>query len=248
MQPLHQLGNLSGYHLQANNGEFGKVRQVYFDDEKWIVRYFVVRTGSWLLGREVLIIPSVVTSVTETEQPLTVSLTREQIKNSPPVDTKVPVSRHYEQEYHAYYGWAPYWSSEPAVGPVPTIPPPVTDRKPAEPEHPHLRSSTEVHGYRIMAKDGEIGHVADFILDERSWEIRYLVIDSGNWFTGHKVLVSPRWLLDIDWAQRAVKVNLTKNQIKKAPEYDPDKPISSEYERNLFKNYGFNLGNKSGSK
>jgi sporulation protein YlmC with PRC-barrel domain len=237
MYPLHQLEDLSGFNLQAMDGEIGKLQQIYFDDQRWKVRYLVVRTGSWLLGREVLILPEVVTAVDTAKENLTVDLTCKKIENSPLVDSEIPVSRHYEQQYLTYYGRPPYWTSEPAFWAVPEVPGPVAVKQPADPEHPHLRSSAEVHGYRIKAKDEEIGRVADFIIDQRDWSIRFLVINTGHWFAHHHILVSPSWLLDIDWAYRSLSVNLTTRQIKTAPEYDSGKPITAKYEKKLFEHY-----------
>ena len=58
----------------------------------------------------------------------------------------------------------------------------------------HLRSANKVTGYRIGATDGDIGHVEDFIIDDETWEIRYMVVDTQNWWPGKKVLVAPQWI------------------------------------------------------
>ena len=100
MRKLHKLGDLTGYSLQARDSEIGTLKQVYFDDHNWSVRYFIMHAGSWLLGQEVLIAPRAVVAVDTESQCLEVDLTREQVERAPPVDTQLPVSRHYEHEYY----------------------------------------------------------------------------------------------------------------------------------------------------
>ncbi|MBK9166200.1 MAG: PRC-barrel domain-containing protein [Bryobacterales bacterium] len=103
---------------------------------------------------------------------------------------------------------------------------------------PHLRSVREVSGYRIRAADGEIGRVADFIVDTDGWAIRYLVVDTRNWLPGRKVLVAPRWVQSIDWGDRLVHVRLHREDIKNSPEFDPNEPVNREYEARLYDYYG----------
>ena len=238
---LRKLADLSGYHPHARDGEIGKLKQIYFDDKHWIVRYFVVHTGSWLLGKDVLIVPAVVTAVDEENKQLEVDLSREKIRNSPPVDKEMPVSRHYEQEYYRYYNWEPYWTGDSLFGPAPTMPPPVEPEKitePKEPEHPNLRSSEEVKGYHIHARDDEFGHVEDFILEDPGWAIRYLEVDTRKWLPEKHVLVSPIWIHNISWANHEITINLNREATQTALEYDASKIISHDYETALYKHYG----------
>jgi len=243
MRQLRKLGELTGYSLQARDGEIGTLKQVYFDDFYWSVRYFIVHTGGWLLGKQVLIAPRAVTRVGDDTKRLEVELTLEQISNSPPVDTQLSVSRHYQQEYYRYYGWEPYWGDNAMFSPAPYIPhiPPVAhgeSGEPKAPEHPHLRSSEEVTGYHIHARDGEIGHVQDFILEDPGWAVRYLEIDTRNWLPGKKVLVAPDWIRQVDWARREVAVDLTREAIQTAPPYEASTVMSREYQRALYAHYG----------
>lgn len=239
MRQPYKLGSLTGYALQARDGEIGKLKQIYFDDQYWMVRYFVVHTGSWLLGQDVLIAPVVVTAVDEENQCLEVNLTREQIKNCPPLNAALPVSRHYEQEYYRYYGWEPYWGDASLIGRVPVMPPvSAAAEEPQEPEHPHLHSSEEVTGYHIHAHDDDIGHVEDFIVEAPDWEIRYLEVDTRNWLPGKHVLVEPAWIRQVDWANQKVTVDLLREAIETAPPYDPDKILSREYQVALYSHYG----------
>ena len=81
----------------------------------------------------------------------------------------------------------------------------------------HLRSSRVVNGYRIEASDDLIGHVADFLFDETTWAIRYLIVESGNWLHGRRVLVFPRWIRAVSWSERTVSLALTRKQIEAEP-------------------------------
>ena len=172
--------------LQAPDGRIGGVEQFYFDDQYWLVRYLVVNTGSWLTGRRVLIAPSAILGLSVHDRWLRVGLTREQIRNSPSVDTRKPVSRRYEERYYTYYDWPPYWDTALVPG---VFLPNRTKAAPAiatgaleapDPKQTHLRSSSEVKGYRIGAQDGAFGHVEDFLVDTGAWSVRYLEIDTRN--------------------------------------------------------------------
>lgn len=237
MRQIRKLKDLAGYHLNALDGVIGELKQVYFDDRHWVVRYLVVHTGNWLLGQDVLIVPEVIQRVDEEKQCLDTGLTRLQIEQAPPIDTQQPVSRHYEMQYYRHYGWQPYWGTDSFLSP-PLFLTPDEDNLPDLPDHPHLRSSQEVNKYRIHAQDGEIGKIADFLLDDKGWSIRYLVINTGKWLPGKKVLISPAWILQIDWTTETIVVTLTCERIRSAPEYDPTEIISPDYELALYKHYG----------
>jgi len=243
MLRLRKLGELTGFTLQARDGDIGKLEQIYFDDHYWTVRYFIVHTGGWLLGKDVLIAPPAVTGVDEENNRLEVELTREQVSNCPPVDTRLTVSRHYQQEYYRYYGWEPYWGSDAMFTPAPYVPPVAAGEpeEPREPEHPHLRSSKEVRGYHIHALDGEIGHVEDFILEDPGWAVSYLVIDTRNWLPGKSVLVAPAWIRHVDWARQEVTVNLSRDALQSAPPYDSSTTLNREYEAALHAHYGLDF-------
>jgi hypothetical protein len=107
-----------------------------------------------------------------------------------------------------------------------------------ENQDPNLRSSKEVISYEIQVRDGEIGHVDDFILDDQIWIIRYLVIDTGNWLPDKKVLIAPLWIKWISHADQKVNVDLKKQAIQFSPDFDPSKPVNREYEEVLYDYYG----------
>ena len=248
---LNALSQLSGSTLTATDGEIGHVKQAYFDDQAWAVRYLVVDTGTWLSGREVLISPYAVRQPVGSGKTIDVSLTRQQVENSPDIDTHKPVSRQHERDYLSYYAYPEYWAGGElwSMSALPLLPPnlPLAGSEAEMAAHAvevpaedvHLRSSNVVTGYNIQAADHSIGHVKDFLFDDASWAIRYLVIDTRNWWPGgKKVLLATHWIDRIDWAEQTVYTQLTREQVKASPEYDESATVDRDYERRLHDAYG----------
>ncbi|MGZ3690885.1 MAG: PRC-barrel domain-containing protein [Pseudobdellovibrio sp.] len=235
---------LKGYKLLHRQGEFGTVKEFYFDDYYWTVRYLIADTGTWLFGRKVLISPYSLREIIEDTKDIKVNLTKKQIEDSPSLDYDKPVSRQFEEAYLSYYGFPEYWYGPFMWGVYPYIThSPDEWRK--EFKHtqykswdPHLRSTSEVEGYPLEATDGEIGHVNDFIIDSDNWAIRYLVADTKNWFGGKKVLISPQWIENISWPEKKVYVNLTREAILHSAEYNEKTLITRAYENKLYESYG----------
>jgi len=246
---LRSIKYLHGYTIQATDGDMGEVYEFYFDDEAWTVRYVVVETGTWLSGRRVLISPAVLGQPNTDAEKLPVSLTRDQIKSSPEIDTDKPISRQKERELNAYYGWPAYWAGEGPVGynqgvaesytsgPVLAEEEPATREGQEPQDNIHLRSTREVIGYYIQASDGEIGHVQDFVVDDQTWEIRYMVIDTRNWWPGKEVLVAPQWIEKVSWEEEKVYVDLTRESVKNSPEFDNLSAVNRDYENKLYEHY-----------
>lgn len=246
---LRSALELRKYRLDLQDGELGKARDFFFDDQAWTIRYLVADTGKWLPGRRVLIAPASLAPPDWAKHIFPVNLTREQVENSPGVATDQPVSRQLETDLADYFQWPHYWAPTANVmnvyGAATAHPPP-----PATPEaeraaaargekgDPHLRSMLEVKDYHIQARDGEIGHVDDFIIDDQDWVIRYLVIDTRNWLPGQRVLIAPDWFENLDWEESKAFTELDRDTIKDAPGYDPSQPINRDYEGRLYDYYG----------
>lgn len=249
---LQSARSLNGFVIRATDGKIGHVEECLFDDAHWTVRYLVVNTGSWLLGRRVLISPAAVTAVDRSRQAIEVNLTRSQVADSPEIDTAEPLSRSREADYLNYFGWPLYWAGGLAWGaaayPGLVLAPPtrITDEEsvetesapePAAEEHSHLRSTREVTGYGVIARDGEIGHVEDFLIDDAAWTIRYLAVDPKNFWPGNPVLIPPSWLTDVTWPAASVRVDHTRAEIESAPEWDPARPLNRDFEEALHRHY-----------
>ncbi|HCC46995.1 MAG TPA: hypothetical protein DEQ38_02590 [Elusimicrobia bacterium] len=239
---LRNINSLKGYTIHAADGELGTADEFYFDDKTWAIRYLVVKTGGWLSGRKVLISTAALKREPDLRaRALPVNLTREQVRNSPDIDTGQTVTRLHELELHKHYAWA--WvegfyaggMSGGAVFPLREE----EVKKEARPPYPEtrLQSTRAVTGYRLHAADGLIGHVEDYIVDDAKWVIRYLVAGTGTWLPGRKVLVSPHWIERVDWKTSEVFVALTRLAIEASPRFDPSQPVSEDYESELYDHY-----------
>ncbi len=244
---LRNIKSLTGFTMGATDGEIGKVKEFYFDDHTWTIRYLILETGSWLNHRKVLIAPEALLTPNWEEKIFPINLTKEQIKNSPNIDTEQPVSRQHEIELHEYYPWTSYWgggmytfgmitqeyvSLEKAV----QFNESKTDPKDSS-GNPHLRSTHKVKGYTIHATDGEIGGVEDFIIDDSTWKFDFLVVDTGHWFPDKKVLISPKLIKEIEWDTSTIVVNATEEDVKKSPEYHHGEQINKAYKKSIDNHY-----------
>jgi hypothetical protein len=239
---------LQNFVIHATDGELGYVHELYFDDETWAIRYLTVDTGGWLGGRRVLISPFSIVRTDWDARRLDVALTKKQVEDSPNIDTHRPVSRQHEAAYLGYFGFPYYWGGPFLWGTAyyPTgvavsetsSAESVADRIAKESADSHLRSTGAVTGYHIEATDGDIGHVDGFVVDDETWAIRYMEVATRNWLPGKKVLVSPAWIERVSWIDSRVRVGLSREAIKGAPEYDEFGPITREYENRLYLHYG----------
>jgi sporulation protein YlmC with PRC-barrel domain len=243
---LYRMDKLIGMSIAASDGEIGKVSDVYFDDHFWAARYLVVKTGGYFDDRQVLISPRVVTGIDWDQRILHVGLTRQKVKASPPFDTDKPVARQHEAELAGYYGYPGHWSGPllwgeslypvTQAGEVPHVNEalPGCDERPAD---RHLRSAKEVTGYHLQASGDAVGHLEDFLVESDSWLIRYIVVDTRNWWPGKHVVISPQWIKGLDWDNKLVNVDVTPNTVKLAPKYEPNHEYSREIEVLLYEHY-----------
>lgn len=257
---LRSMSDLEGYAIRASDGPVGHVKDFYFDDEAWVIRYLIIDTGSWLSSRKVLISPMAIGEPNSVDRVLPVSITREQVKNSPDIDTDKPVSRQHEMEYLGYYSYPYYWGGAGFWGAgvypgamlmgvgfagsgahQPTAQA-AEDRAARDAirhqdDDTHLRSAKAVMKYDIEASDGGIGHVQGLLIDEETWAIRYLIVRTSNWWLGHQVLIAPQWTKNVSWPDHAVLVSLTRQAVKDAPAYDSSVPLDRDEEAGLHKHY-----------
>jgi hypothetical protein len=246
-----------GFAIEAADGSIGSVDDFLFDDEAWTVRWVVVDTGTWLSGRRVLLPPAALRRAADDPRVYATVLTKQEVKDSPDTATDRPVSRQMESSLYGHYGLNPYWG--PGTAFAAAIPPAgigaavlpggalhapanAAGTKPggvAEPAgDPHLRSVGEVTGYYVAASDGDIGHVEDFLVDDDGWALRYMIVDTKNWWPGKKVLVAPQWIDAVSWTDRHVRVRLTRDGVRNSPEFDPSRTVDRAYEARLHGHYG----------
>lgn len=261
---LQVVSALKGYSIEAKDGALGTVSDFLFDDSTWKVRWLVVDTGGWLTGRKVLVHPSAINYADYGSRKLTVALTKTQVKDSPDIAQDRPVSQQMQNDLYGYYGWDPLWGGGMYGagmygvglygGGMGGIASPSSARtyfgagavREAERGEvnldagdPHLRSIAEVTGYHVHATDGSIGHVEDFLVDSSSWGVRYLVVDTSNWWVGQHVLISPYAVKEVDWSDRHVQFDISRDKVKSSPSWNPAELIDGEFEKRLHGHYGW---------
>ncbi len=256
---LCAISAFKGASIVASDGWVGTFKDFLFDDQTWRIRWMVVDTGTWLPGRKVLIHPSVIAPPDIARRPgllvltadmglsLSVRLSRRQIEASPDLRDDEPVSKQMEARVYDYYRWDPFWGTT-NFGTTTTAPPPDSAAS-GEPEmaakthpgdgDPHLRSAATVNGYRIHAEDGEIGHAENLLADDVNWDIRYLIIATSNWWSGKHVLIAPYAVQEISWPERQIRLNVTRDQVKASPPWDPIAMIDHIGEQRLHGHYGW---------
>lgn len=236
--------------VQCLDGECGHIRDIYFDDDKWTVRYFLLDTGKWLPGELVLVSPLAVDEIDFKNKILEINLTREQIEKSPKPSEHKPISRQMEEKYANYYDYPLYWPGSgiwPAVGYDLAYYASFKNHRISDAEKKdesqevkkedrHLRTINETKGYFIEAINSRFGHVEDFVIDDETWELRYLVVDTINWWPSKSVIISPQWVKNIDWAESKIVLNLEKEKIKNSPTYSEEN-LDRDYEINLYDYY-----------
>lgn len=250
---LYRLEQLLGCPIAASDGEIGRIKDVYFDEPRWTVRYLVVNTGDWLNGRRVLLPAIAVQSIDRERGVVHIPLDKRQVKASPPIETDKPVSRQRESELLDYYGHPYYWSGPILWGatsytadPLGLVPPVsnVPGNHPGAPIDGHLLSAEEVTGYHLHASHDSMGHIEDFLLDTANWAIRYLVVDTRNWLPGRHVVIPPQWIKSVDWAERVVNVGVTRDIVEAAPEYHSELGFSRAYAADLYRHYQRSAGGR----
>lgn len=101
-------------------------------------------------------------------------------------------------------------------------------------EGKHLRSAQEILGYHIQAKDDSFGHVVDFIIDDETWRLQYLIVKTRNWLPGKESIIDIGWIDSFDRNGKTTKVGLLRKQIEMAPKFDPCDPVNHVAQQRLY--------------
>ncbi len=244
---LRSMNEIVDYHFFAKKENIGRCKDLLFDDWWWTVRHLVADTGGWLEGHQVLISPVMIEKMDWKTRMVMVNITKDQLENCPSPSDEETVSREHEKQIFMHYGYPDYWNGTGLWGAAAY--PWILDTEPVmenqekddgeETRENHLRSFKELKGYSIKASDGEIGHVEDFILDDETWALRYVIVDTRNWLPGgKKVMLSLNWARSVSWSESSFEMDMPKEKIEKGPEFDPEKPVNVEYETRLYDYYG----------
>lgn len=253
---LIEASDIKGFKIAATDGSIGTVSDFLFDDTSWTLRWIVVDTGTWLSGRKVLLPVSVLGHPDIAGRSFPVRLSMAKVKDSPAVDTQIPVSRQHEENMYTYYNMSPYWGNGFYMGGYGMAgyggwggglsqTDYVDARQRAEAlsaghhqdDDRHLRSVNAVTGYNLQATDGSIGHVEGFLIDDTDWTIHYLAVDTRNWWPGKHVLISPRSAQEILWADSLVNLAIDRQTVMDSPAYDPSVPVDPAFEARMATHY-----------
>jgi len=262
-----QFKDLLSYSVKAIDGHIGSIDDILFDDSYCKIRYIVLDTLKWFPGNKVLLAPESISMISQENQEIIFDLDRETIKESPPLDSDLPVSRQYEEILHQYHGWAPYWSVSPFGGawfPYPSYKVPYSPTRDSIPESraeewiafyqdrkgkfdQHLRSCNEICGYGVITRDNEeFGKVVDLIIEINQWLLLDLILSDHKWLPGgKKVTCSPMFINEIDESDRKLKLSLPKNAIADSPEYRPKK-YGENHRKLLLEHYLENMALSKG--
>ncbi len=253
---LWDASAIKGFTIEATDGPLGSVSDFLFDDDNWRIKWLVVDTGNWLPGRLVLIHPVALGKPAASLRQFPVSLTKQQVMDSPVIATDQPVSQNMESRLYDYYGWDPAWGEtyfQSGAIASPLVPPPfLAGAFPHAANHvglladgsdPHLRSMSALTGYHIQASDGQIGSASDFLIDDKDWMLRFVKIDTGNWLPGAQVLIAPSVVQKINWIDSSIIVAATRDEVKHSSKFDPSKTVDGAYQQALLLDlpmyYGF---------
>lgn len=222
---LESTHKLIGFSLAAEDGEIGTVKDFYFDDQNWNIRYLVVETGNWLFGRRVLISPFAVQSVSEDQKLLKVNMTKDQVKSSPTIDTNLPVSKQMEKKLNDYYAW-PYYGGAgmgyPTTGMVKVARVIKADAVEDSKADKHLRSYKHVRDYTVYNPDGYLGETVDFLVNTADWTLPHLIIEMAEPRIGELLLIATDNIASIDFSTYAVSVMLGTAQLERLSSIHPD--------------------------
>lgn len=235
---LTTLKHFKGYTVKAKNGVIGEVKDICFDDRHWIIRHFVIDTGTWLPGRQLLLSPAVLAQPNWSSRFFTIVLTKEQVKNSAGRDRKKLDDHKHKGTVDSNYKWPTYWTDSPLPGDISIHNLPLkSEPDPAETKAVfYLRSMEEVIGYAIHTLDGEIGQAEDFVLEYTTWKINWVVTVTDKWLFGRKILIPTQWIDNVSSTDLKVYLSLENDFIKICPEYNLPKLANREYEKwlNMF--------------
>lgn len=230
MSSLHSATGLTGYAIRASDGIIGKIRELYFDDSTWALRYFVVDVRKWLFRKHVLLSPQAMGRPDSERHLVPTSVTMNQVSHSPKINTDMPIALQVQEQLHKHYGWELYWGAEALIGSSDTevFSPMEPANANGAPFDPHLRTTRVVLGHLVQAKDGLAGSVDDFLIDEATWSIRYLVVRLDD---GRRVAMPTLWVrqirLETTQVHVDVEIETIRGCIPVAPWAEEREPVTS---------------------
>ncbi|MCF3942003.1 PRC-barrel domain-containing protein [Oceanobacillus alkalisoli] len=239
----HFTSVLQTYNIDATDGEMGKIKDIYIDDNDWKIRYAIVDTRKWLPERKVLLPPSIFIGVNPENESMEVEYDKSTIKNSPPVPEGTDLTRDKENQLFKYFGWTRYWSDDVILSgekrPLGRVgsneeewyermEDPLYDADEGELRRHHrdnnLRSHEEIMNSRAHGKNGKLGKVVDFIYDD-DWKVKYIVLTSNNVMTNDYYPYPIERITSVDWFEGDVYLDETVEQFANKTNYPSNEDI-----------------------
>jgi hypothetical protein len=249
---LRSIEDLKGCKVSCPDGELGAVAHVYFDDEMWGIRFIVIEAMGWNNWQEVWVSPLSVRGIDFAVGVVTLNLTQRQMTGSPPIDTRNAISRLQETKLFDYYGCRPYWAARP-TSTYASHPAGSNDSRPGleslqlrptlhvkgSRADIHLLSAQQAGSFSVATADGVIGHVTDFVFDDETWVVRYMTVDTRDWWdSAREILLSTEWIESVDSVRFTVSTTLTRDAVEHSPAYVDAVPLNRMYETQLHNFYG----------
>jgi len=212
--------------IQALDGDIGKCKDVYFDERNWEVRYFVVELGSWFSGTDVLVPPEAVSPFDGVS--MKVELTKEELRGCPDTDSAMPVSLQRQNHERSLYSLA--CSAATGMNGWLLVVPPVSEiSDDIASDDPHLVSCRDICSYDLVASDGDVGAIQDVLIDDCSWNIRFVVASTG--ISGPAERLYGLHLIDsIEWPSSVIRIAVNCDRAFTEPCFDRTKHLDISYE------------------
>jgi hypothetical protein len=212
---LRTIEQLRGLEIVGQDGPIGFLEDVYFDRENWRVRHAVVFTGAWMSGRWAILPAPLFEGFDPARRILRAAASLSRIGEAPVPETDRPICRTFERALFRHYGCAPYWASAGSGG--------------YEPGRSHLLSAEGLKGYHVEARDGDMGRLEDYLVEEEDWEIRYLSIATRRWLPGPRMAAPTEWIRLVDWRHRRITLRRFREEIRQSPGFAGPGSLSPEY-------------------
>lgn len=243
---------LKGFHLQAQDGEIGKMKDILIDDHQWGGRWMVADTGDWLPGRKVLLSPISFEEPDTDAKCIPVRMTQKEIEESPPLEEDAPVSLQYEKTFYDQFYWPYYWiggglwanETEPIYLDPDRNQEEIDTELESDPEHQQhvLRSADELKNYQVTSSrtfdEDVLGTVTDLVIDTRTWAVPYLILQNRSLMPSKKILVPQDRVVQTDWHKHNIQLNLEENVFGIAPGLEDTECISPEMEERALAFFG----------
>lgn len=232
------LTELRSYRIRGTDAELGKINDLCFRQNDWVVRYVVV--GMEELARESLLLTTYLGRLDRGSHTLTADILLEQVANTDPLDRSMPLEERDERRLHEQYGWpAIWWQEEHDIEPIGGLwseePRASENADEQEFESPRVMFAGDLlEAYAVEGEGGEIGRLLDVIVEDETWSIPYLVVGSPG---AERTLVATDYVQTIDLGTRNIYLSLPVGAVANSPILSSVGPITPELEQSLREYY-----------